>query len=270
MSLTTISQVRNHLNRFNPGEGDLRHQPIRLTSGDYAGLPHAHIVSGSETVKALENDRPNSETVMLAAEAKTLNQTTVVPDTVVCAADSSLSIIYQENIDFAVDYIAGAIRRIDSGSILSGSTVTVWYLHYRLYQRGIDYMIDYERGRLMRLVSGAIEEGQELLVDYRLGSTEFSDSEIDQCMAEADSEITQIIDPAFRESTDPALQTAATCLTLAYLCRNTAGMTAAGPADSDRYVSVWMDLAQSYRETALRLLAWFGRETPGFHSLQLT
>ena len=63
MSLTNITQVRNHLNRFNPGEGEISNRPIRLSSDGHAPLPHAHIVARSETVKALENDIPQMEKV---------------------------------------------------------------------------------------------------------------------------------------------------------------------------------------------------------------
>ena len=262
MDLTSISQVRSHLYRLNVGEGEVRGHAVRLISNDYVSLPHAHILSASETVKAIRNRIPFSEMIAIDAEPASLAHQYLVSDTVVCAGDSSLSIVYQENIDYLIDYSAGTVARVDGGAINPGSEVIIWYLYYHVYQRGVDYYFDYERGRLRRMTSGSIEEGQELLVDYHLGSSEFSDSEIEQCISEAGSEILHMIDPEYHESTDPALQTAATCLTLAILCRNSAGIDATGLAGTDKYSPVWMELYRSYRETALNLLRWFRRSTP--------
>lgn len=268
MDLTNISQIRNHLNRINFGAGNIRNQLIKLESNEYSGLPHGHIVVDSELVKALENDIPSSEEVTLNDDPVTLAKTNIVSGSVVCANNNSLSLIYQENVDFAIDYSAGKISRIDGGAIPSGVDVYVWYLYYHSYQRGVDYSIDYERGRLKRISGGEIEDGQEVMVDYQLGTSEFSDSEIAQCITEADAEIMHTIDPAYIESTDPALQTAATYLSLSLLCRNAAGVGAGGNV-TDRRLSIWMDLSLSYRETALRLLRWFRIDIPGLNSPKL-
>ena len=269
MNLTGISQIRNHLYRLNVGEGEIRNRAIRLTSDGYTSLSHAHVVASSETVKAIKNTIPFSEETVIGSEPVSLKYRYLAADTVVCANDSSLSKLYQENLDYMIDYSLGTITRVDGGSIPSDSSITIWYLFYHVYQRSIDYYIDYERGRLRRIASGDIEEGQELLVDYRLGSSEFSDSEIEQCIAEAEAEIMHIIDPVYGESTDPALQTSATCLALSFLCRNSAGITATGLGGADQHSSVWLELARSYRETAMRLLTWFRRDTPDLKSPRL-
>ncbi len=269
MDLTSISQIRNHLYRLNVGEGEIRDQAIRLISDQYVSLSHAHIVTASETIKAIKNRIPFSETIIIGEEPTPLTHQRLVFDTAVCAGDSSLSTIYQENVDYLIDYAAGTITSINGGSIPVGIDVIVWYLYYHVYQRGVDYYFDYERGRLRRIASGNIEEGQELLADYRLGSTEFSDSEISQCITEAEAEIFHIIDPEYRESTDPALQTVATCLALSFLCRNSAGIDATGLAGTDKYSPVWMELYRSYRETAMNLLKWFRCKTPNMKSPRL-
>ncbi len=270
MGLTSISQVRNHLNRINLGEGDIRNRAVRLTSESYVNLPHGHIVTGSETVKAVENDIPYSEIIALDSSPVSLTYSRLVSGTVICAGDSSLSKIYQENIDFSVDYGEGTVARIDGGGIEAGSDVSIWYLYYRVYQRGVDYLFDYDRGRIRRIATGAIEEGQEIAVDYQLGDSEFSDAEIEQGITEAEAEIARLIHPDYRESTDPALQTAATCLTLSVLCRNAAGMAASSGSPGDRSLSGWMDLSDSYRQTAVRLLSWFRREMSGLRTPRLS
>jgi hypothetical protein len=262
MNLSGISQIRNHLYRINVGEEEIRNRPIRLSSSEYTTLPHAHIVVASETIKAVKNAVPSSEGITIGSEPVSLRQKHLAIGTIVCADDSSLSRVYQENLDYIIDYSAGTVTRTVNGAIPAEGKITIWYLYYHVYQRNIDYYIDYERGRLRRLSTGGIEEGQELLIDYRLGSSEFSDSEIEQCLVEAEAEIMHIIDPAFRESTDPALQTAATCLALSSLCRNSAGIAATGREGTGNNSMLWMDLARSYRETAMRLLTWFRPESP--------
>jgi hypothetical protein len=269
MNLTNLNLVRNHLYRLNLGEGEIRNNSFRLSSEKYSTLPHSRVISASESVKAVENTIPLLETIVLGDDPVLLSHSQLVLDTIVCADNSSLSMLYQENVDYTIDYAAGSVKRISSGSIDSGAEVTLWYLFYHIYQRGVDYYFDYERGRLRRITSGSIEEGQEITVDYRLGSTEFSDSEIDQCIIEAESEIVHLIDQTYRDSLDPALQTAATCLALSLLCRNSAGITAAGVEGTNKISSVWIELEQSYRETAYRLLTWFRGESPGLNPPKL-
>lgn len=270
MKFTNISQVRHHLYRMNPGEQAIRNHSLRLTSVSEISLPHSHLVSGSEKVKAMEIVAPISEAIALADSDVSLGHDNLAQGTVVCAADSSLSVIYSENIDFSIDYEEGIIMRIETGSISSGAQVVVWYLYYRVYIKGVDYSIDSDRGNIRRLSSGAIEDGQELLIDYSLGSSEFSDTEIDQCIAEAEAELITLIKEEYHDSDDPALQTVATWMTLALLCRNSAGMAQAGEISGVRLGNSWMELSQSYRETAMKLINWFRRESPSLKPPHLT
>jgi len=256
MGLTNITQVRSHLNRLNIGEGQVSNQQVRLVGQKYVALPHTHIVTNSETVKAVRSHIPTLEKVVLDSGPAALSCVGLVPDSVVCASDESLSQIYEENVDFVIDYSAGKISRISEGNIASGSQVAVWYLYYYIFQRDIDYSFDFQGGQIKRLATGSIEDNQEVLVDYYLGSSELSDSEIEQCISEAEAEIEHLIASEYRESTDPALQAAATFLSLSILCRNAVGL-AVSAVDSDKPLSTWMDLSQSYYETAMRLLKWF-------------
>jgi hypothetical protein len=269
MSLTTIEQVRTHLGRITVGGGEIRNQPIRLIAGEYSYLPHGHLASASEAVKAILDAVPHSEALTLSGEPASLAHAHLVPETVVCAADSSLGCVYQENVDYVIDYTAGVISRVDDGGIPNGGEVVAWYLFYHRYDKGVDYDIDYEQGRLKRITAGGIESGQELLIDYALGSTDFSDDEIEQCIAEAEADIRHVIDPIHRESTDPALQTAATCIALSLLCRNAAAMTMTSIAAAGRSSSPWLELSASYRETATRLLVWFRVTAPGLATPRL-
>ncbi len=261
--------MRNHLYRLEVGEDDIRNRSIRLISDDYAKLPHAHIIASSETVKAVVRGTPVSETVVLGDDPAPLAHPQIAAETVVCASDSSLAVVYEENTDFVVDYAAGTVRRIDGGTIISGNIVTVWYVPHHIYQRTVDYYIDYERGRIRRTTGGAIEDGQEVLIDYRTGGAEFSDSEIEQAINDAETEIRQEIDAAYQQATDPGLQTAATYLALSLLCRNGAGLVTGG-SGGGMSAGSWLELSASYRETAMRLVSWFRRQSPGLNSPKLT
>ena len=121
MSLTNITQVRNHLYRLNLGEGSIRNQSIRLVALQYATLPHSRIVQGSESVKSPGTDTPVSDRLTLGSLPVSLNQKPVISGTVVCASDDSLTTIFQENVDYAVDYANGTINRIDGGEIVSAN-----------------------------------------------------------------------------------------------------------------------------------------------------
>lgn len=269
MGLTGIAQVRQHLVRLNLGESEVINQSVRLTSGESVYLPHSHIVLDSESVMAMENNSPTSEILTLGSAPVSLIHSEVISDSVVCASDSSLTIIYQENIDFTVDYKSGAIWRTGGSTIPENSNVWVWYLFYRVYQKDVDYQINCTQGSIRRLSSGSIEEGQEVQIDYRLGGTQFSEEEINQAITEAESEMAHLIHPNFQESTDPALQTAATSLALSILCRNAAGMAYSSAAYSAKMPDFWLELSGSYRRTAMNLLTWFRKGTPAIRRPRL-
>ena len=117
MNLSGISQIRNHLYRINVGEDEVRNRPIRLSSGEYTTLPHAHIVVASEVVKAIKNTVPSSEVITLSTEPVSLRKKHLAIGTVVCADDSSLSRVYQENLDYIIDFSAGTVTRTSGGAI---------------------------------------------------------------------------------------------------------------------------------------------------------
>ena len=264
MSLTNVTYVRRHLGLLNYSGGTVRNQLLRLVASAYSSLPHKNVVADSEKVKGVENDTPFSESITFSNTTENLNHQNLVSDSVVCASDDSLTRIYQENSDYTIDYDNGTISRCSDGQIPSGASVVVWYLYYRIYQSVTDYLINTASGSIKRVSGGSIAEGQEVLVDYELGASDFTDDEIEQAITEAESEINHLIDDSFRESTDPALQTAATTLALAYLCRNAAGGAIVNETD-DETSTAWITLARSYEETARRLLKIFGRSQSNLH-----
>jgi hypothetical protein len=268
MNLTSISQVRSHLQHLlagpegQAGGGVVRDMRIIAPLDGWSNLPHTRLIIDSEKFKAVRTEQPTFDSIVLGDDPVTLPHRDIIPGSTVIAADSSLSVIYEEFLDYTIDYEEGRLSRVQTGSISSGQAIALWIVYYRVYTKGEDYEIDYVRGRWSRHVSGLIEPGQELLVDYRLASAGFSDEEITQAIVESEAEIGRDIDAQFSDSTDPALQSAATFLTLAILCRNAAGASLSSQLSRPDAASHWLTLAGSYRETALRLLRWFRRPSP--------
>ncbi len=257
MSWTGLTQIKAHLSHLQGQGSAVRNYPLQLFVGSDTALPHARVADGSETVKVVENTVPVYQPLTLSLDPIALQYPMPVSETVVCASDTSLSKIFAEYHDYVIDYNAGTIAAVNGGDIVPGSAVALWYLYYQKFTRDIDYVIEPLSGTIRRLTGGAIEEGQTVLIDYTVGARDFSDDEIAQCITEAEAEIMHTIDTAHHESTDPALQSAATFLALSLLCRNAAGSAASGVYLDHRGASFWLELSGSYRETAERLLRWF-------------
>jgi hypothetical protein len=174
-----------------------------------------------------------------------------------------MNTIYQENVDYSVDYDNGIIKRVTTGSVPAGAAVTAWYLYYRIYQRDQDYKINYTTAQITREPSGAIEEGQWVLVDYSVEYGFLNDDVIANAITEAADKVAKYIDEQYGDSTDQTLVTAETYLAVAILCRIKAGEAASlSPRNSTAkaLAESWSVLANSYQMEAYRLLNRFVRK----------
>jgi len=261
MSLTTIDKIRPHLSHVDTGERRMTDQVVRISADAYVELPHAGITPDSETVKNLMGDAPTAEAVVFDTPSISLAQNHLLHGAVVVGDNSSLSRIYSENIDYLIDYDAGTITRIASGAIAADTAAMIWYQYYRVYRPEYDYDIDYATGRIRRVASGDIPENCEVFVDYLLQGVRFDDTEIEQCIREAEAQITGMIDPGFAEATDEPLQTAATWLALASLWRNASTIT-----NREAYLA----LSRAYHEYAMELIKPYRRRVPNINGPRLT
>jgi hypothetical protein len=269
MGFTNIDLVKKHILEHELGTVKKENVSARLVGEVSFQLPHILLLTGSEKVKAKEQNIPSSEKVSFASsDTVNLSQTDLIPDTVVVAKDSSLGEIYLENVDYSILYDEGSITRLSGGSIPEGSSVVIWYLFFRVYARDSDYQIDYAKGLIKRIASGDIEDSQWVLVDYQVELALLSDEVMENAIKEANHQILKYIDSSFANSPDPSLVTAETYLAVSILCNIKAmeAMTqnvAAGSGWQAQSLSLaWSRMSNTYREQAYRLLEDFKRD-PG-------
>jgi hypothetical protein len=156
---------------------------------------------------------------VLYDEPKSLNESALLPETVVAAKDSSLTVIYTENVDFVVDYASGTITRIADGDIESGQSVTVWYYYFTLYSKDEDYLISYQNGEVTRIEGGKIADNQIVWIDYEIESGLFADDVITNAIIEASTQLEDRIDSGAADDATSVLTIAETYLTVSILTR---------------------------------------------------
>ncbi len=261
MPYTTKDIVKQHILDHRLGSTLIENETVQLTSNDTVSLQRRMILKDSEKVKGKEQLEPTEETVSFTgSDTFGLSHPELIPDTVVVAGDSSLGTVYLENIDYHIDYDAGEIKRIDSGSLTEGATVVIWYLHYRIYQRGEDYDIDYQKGTIRRRSSGNIESGQRVLVDYTAEFGGLHDDAIVNAITEAHEQVLSYIDDTYRDSTDRSLVSAETYLTVSIVCRIRAMQAVSpsrGSANNAAEAQSWSALSDTYKKEAYIILSRF-------------
>jgi len=273
MSFTNIDLVKKHIGEHELGSVSKKNAACQLTGETYFQLPHIMLQTGSEKVKAKEQNIPIQETMSFASsDSMPLSHQELIPDTVVVANDSSLGEIYAENIDYTIDYDNGKLTRIPGGSIPSRVSVVIWYFYYRVYVKEIDYQIDYAKGQIRRKSSGEIEDGQWVLVDYTVEYSLLNDEVIENAIKEANDQIMQYIDDAYSNSTDQALVTAETYLAVSIL-GNIKAMEAinqpVGTGSSGQAHSIslaWAKMSGVYQGQAYEILKRFRKDPGGFCS----
>jgi hypothetical protein len=258
MSFTTKEIVKKHILDHHLGSTNVENEAVRLLGTEWLQLQKHIILEGSEKIKGKEQLEPNREDISFSsADTQGLSHAELIQDTVVTASDSSLGIIFVENVDYHIDYDTGEITRLAGGSIPQGASVTIWYLYYRVYEKGIDYDLDYSRGRIRRISSGAIESNQMILADYMAEYGALDDDAIVNAISEANSRIIDFIDSVHHDSNDKLLVTAETYLAVSIICGIRA-MEAISPSkgktESADAMS-WTALADMYKKEAYNILS---------------
>ncbi len=264
MPFTDIATVRKHLYEEASAQDSFRDATVQLVGVEPSALMHGNIRAESVVVKGKELGAPQFAALTLADAPVSLGQSQVIPDSVVVARDSSLGKIYTENVDYHVDYRGGLMQRLESGSILSGASVVVWFYAYRVHTEGVDFYVDYEQGTLRRSGGSAIEDGQTVFVDYETSAPLLTDDQISNAIIEADDRLRGIIDSAYYESTDQALVTAETYLTMSILCRIKAVAGLQAGQDNASAARSWQELADKYERDAFQIAARFRVVVAGF------
>ena len=264
MAFTNVTTVRKHLSDFERTLKSVENLILRLNGEDSLELPHKGIKSSSEKVKGRERNQPFFEMVTLGDGAAGLSHSELVNDSVVAAKDQSLTQVYQENIDYRVDYSLGTITRIEGGAIESGQKAAVWYYYFTLYTRGVDYAIDYNSGNIRRLPDGALEDGQVVRIDYEVETGEFVDDIVARAIEEAHADLMGRVDDKYADSPDDLLEVAETYLALEILSRikglEVLQSEFIDPTSRNSISADYLDLGRSYGEQAARLLEPYLKE----------
>ncbi|UCE65312.1 MAG: hypothetical protein JSU85_10600 [Candidatus Zixiibacteriota bacterium] len=258
MAFTTREIVKKHILDHHLGSENVENEKTRFQGTDWIQLYKRMILGGSEKIKGKEQIEPTREDISFdTADIQNLSHTELIPDTVVAAGDSSLGIIYIENVDYHVDYDIGRITRITTGSIPQGAAIAVWYLYYRVYEKGVDYDIDYQRGRVRRRSGGAIESGQWICADYTAEYGSLDDDAIANAISEANSRIMDFIDGIHHDSNDKLLVSAETYLAVSIICKIRAMESISpsrGKTESADAMS-WTALSDMYKKEAFNILS---------------
>lgn len=260
MAFTTREIVKKHILDHHLGSTNVKNESIRLQGTDWFQLQKHIILEGSEKIKGKEQFEPTREDINFAsADSQNLTHSQLISDTVVAASDSSLGIIYMENVDYHIDYESGGITCLTGGSIPQGAAVSVWYLYYRVYEKGVDYDMDYRRGRIKRISSGAIESGQWIMADYTAEYGALDDDAIVNAISEANSRIIDFIDSVYHDSNDRLLVTAETYLAVSIICGIRA-MESISPSlgkNESADAMSWTALSEMYKKEAFNILSKF-------------
>jgi len=269
MPFTNAQLVRKHLIEHSAIGQSVENLPLKLVGPTPVKLPSAPLLSASDKVKGKEDLTPRQETVLLTLAGVQLTSTDLIPESVTVASDSSLGTIYVEQVDFAVDYTAGKIRRLTGGALTADTTVVVWFVPFRIYTRSVDYKIDYGKAEISRLASGVIEDGQTVYVDFKIDPAFLGQEVIEGAVAEAESQVIFLIDPIYLDSSDPALATGATYLAVSILAHIKALEAMQTEKPSHQLSRSWAIMSNFYRKRAADFLAPFAKKPGGLKSLTL-
>ena len=257
MPYTDAERIRRHFAVERPTLDRVTDQPLVLAGTDEISFYGGPVEPASLVVKSPQAVRPSRQTVTLAAGAVAFASVPVVRGSVLAASDTSLGTLYQENLDYHIDYRNATVTVKPGGALAAGQSVTLWFRPFHVYQPGADYALDAARGCLRRLAGGAVADGETVLLDYTPLTAGVTDEMIDEAVVVANGLVERQVDPAHQYTADPGLSAAATFTALDILCRAAAARELAARPAQDRAALAWLKLAAEYADRASRLLAAF-------------
>ena len=257
MSFTNSKLVKSYLTDSFPRQEKISDQPVQLNSTEFISFFSGAVDSPSFRVKSKQSNKPIRISLLLNSNTENINSLPLVPDSVVVASDSSLGIIFTENIDYIIDYGQGNIILKSGGAISVGTTVTIWYQAYVTYTLTVDYLLNSDRGDIKRVPSGAIADSEIIQIDYTPVSSAYNDVIIDNAVLMANSLIDKEIDSAQDFGADPVLQAAATFRALEIICQTSAVRQLAQQKGQEKSSSGWVRLAEMFSKRSSELLDKF-------------
>jgi len=253
VSYTSEELVRQHLTDAVPRLERMTDQPLVLGTDQYAAFFSGPVEEDTVRVKSLRGGDPVRLTITLTDGATIIAAAPLAAGSVVVAGDSSLGTVYQENLDYVIDYPGASLYIKEGGSLTVGDSVVVWCHPFVLYAAGSDYQLRAVSGELRRLPSGTISANETVYLDYTPLSGTHDESLVRAAVLEANGLVAAEVDPDGSFGADPVLQAAATYVALAVICRSSAA-GALSTIGADRSAAAWMNLAEQYgREAEKRL-----------------
>lgn len=268
MAWTDSETVRKFLPGLVGGATKFSDVAVTLDTLGSGQLPHTGIVSGSEVVKRVSADGVvGPEAVTLPAETWVdLPDALLVSGELVASDSWRLTTVYNEGFDYLLNALTGKIRRIAGGAIGAGTMVQIWYQKYDALIKDVDYSINYSTGAMALPTGSALPPGVTLRVDYELNAASAADELIPEAIIQAEDKISRRLKAEYSSSsTDQGLNTGATELTLAIVCRSLS-VRALGdglPAAQSRAKS-WLELAVQFEKSASLTLKPF-LSVPAIH-----
>ncbi len=257
MSYTNTELIRHHLVSAFPLAEQVNNQSLYLKGDDYVTFFNGAVDSSLLKVKSPKSNHLARAVVVLTNNPVNLSSTPIVPGSVAVASDSSMGILYTENVDYAIDYNLGTVGIKTGGALSDGTSVTVWYQPFALYTEGSDYRVKADAGQMRRLSSGSIADGETVYLDYTPLYDSFNDTILENAVAEANSLVEQQVDANGQFGADRTLQAAATKYALAIVCRTSAARELSSRRGEDRTATAWLKLSEQYETAGERLLKQF-------------
>jgi len=257
VSYTTSELVRSHLSTASDtAEGSIN-LPFTLTGIAARPFFTGAVQEGSLIVRSVRQRDLSTASFTLTAAVHTLNANGVRPDSVTLASDSSLRLIYIENVDYVVDWANGKIAIKPGGALSVGQTVIAWFYPYSQYVEDVDYRIDYVKGEIARNSSGDIADGETVWLGFTPESSAFSEDLIAAGVRDANALIEAEVDPGREFGADPVLVSAATYRALEIVCRAAAARELASRRGLHQTATAWMNLSETYNRLAERWVKSF-------------
>lgn len=258
---TTPTLVKDHLLHVFTGALHFEDEEVKLVGTTPTALQHRRLSAGSEVVKWNIGKIPIEDTVtMTGTTPESLTYGNIVKGSVFVALHPILTTTYVEEKDYIVDYLKGTIQRTSTSTIISATTVYVWYLYSTLLILTTDYTIDYETGELTRVAGWGIPDGATVLIDYDVEMSTIADALIDAAIVEAEDKILLHLSASYTiASGDQGLKTGSMELAISIITQALAIYALQFPSltDSDQRAEEFRQLSLRFENQAWRTLAPF-------------
>jgi hypothetical protein len=257
MGYTSIEQVRPYLLVRLPLGDTVLDQAVQLPGTERVRFYGGGVASDSVRVKLVRSSEPIRRSIVVGGGPIVLSGAPIVPGSVLVAGDSSLGLIYTENVDYVVSYDGGTLTMVAGGALSDGMTIVVWHLPYVVATGSEDYTLYAETGEVQRRAGGMINAGETVRMDFRPQYLEFGDDLLASSVEEANGLIEREVDPDGSFGADRTLGAAATSRALEIICRAGATRDLAQGQDRAATAQVWLKLAETYGARADRLIQAF-------------